>query len=56
MAYEITRRCNGCGKCEFICSMDAIRRSGDNYETPNNIFGYGIPDFAKAYTILKEKR
>ena len=36
--------------------MDAIRRSGDNYETPNNIFGYGIPDFAKAYSILKEKR
>ena len=28
--------------------MDAIRRSGDNYSTPNNVFGYGIPDFEKA--------
>lgn len=36
--------------------MDAIRRSGDNYETPNNVFGYGIPDFLKAYHILKEKK
>ena len=35
--------------------MDAIRRSADNYDTPNNVFGYGIPDFAKAYSILKEK-
>lgn len=33
--------------------MDAVRRSGDNYETPNNVFGYGIPDFIKAYHILK---
>ncbi len=32
--------------------MDAIRRSGDNYSTPNNVFGYGIPDFEKAYHIL----
>ncbi len=35
--------------------MDAIRRSADNYDTPNNVFGYGIPDFNKAYSILKEK-
>ncbi len=35
--------------------MDAVRRSGDNYETPNNVFGYGIPDFYIAYTILREK-
>lgn len=33
--------------------MDAVRRSGDNYETPNNVYGYGIPDFIKAYNILK---
>ena len=33
--------------------MDAVRRSGDNYETPNNVYGYGIPDFMKAYHILK---
>ena len=35
--------------------MDAIRRSGDNYETPNNVFGYGIPDFEKAYSILTNR-
>ena len=35
--------------------MDAIRKSGDNYETPNNVFGYGIPDFEKAYYLLKVK-
>ena len=33
--------------------MDAIRESGDNYDTPNNVFGYGIPDFMKAYRLLK---
>ena len=32
--------------------MEAIRQSGDNYATPNNVFGYGIPDFLKAYSIL----
>ncbi|MCR4603654.1 MAG: S8 family serine peptidase [Prevotella sp.] len=29
--------------------MELIRQSGDQYEAPNNIFGYGIPDFWKAY-------
>ena len=33
--------------------MDAVRRSADNYEAPNNVFGYGIPDFEKAYRILR---
>ncbi len=32
MAYEITRKCNGCGKCESACSMDAIRRSWGSYK------------------------
>ena len=35
--------------------MDAIRRSGDNYATPNNVFGYGIPDFERAYQLLRGK-
>ncbi len=35
--------------------MDAIRRSGDNADTPNNVFGYGIPNFEKAYKLLHEK-
>lgn len=34
--------------------MDAVRRSCDHYDTPNNVFGYGIPDFMKAYHILME--
>lgn len=32
MAYEITGRCNGCGKCQYICSMDAIWRSRGSYK------------------------
>ncbi len=30
--------------------MDLIRKNSDQYQAPNNIFGYGIPDFWKAYT------
>lgn len=33
--------------------IDAIIRSGNNYSTPNNIYGYGIPDFWKAYELLQ---
>lgn len=29
--------------------IELVRRSGDRYEFPDNIFGYGIPDFWKAY-------
>lgn len=32
MAYEITRACTGCGKCEISCSMDAISRGWKRYE------------------------
>ena len=35
--------------------MDAIRRGADQYNAPNNIFGYGIADFEKSYRILKNK-
>lgn len=39
--------------------MDLVRKSGNNYNTPNDIYGYGIPDFWKAYnqgnTILNGK-
>jgi hypothetical protein len=27
-----------------------VRQSSDNHEHPDNIYGYGIPDFWKAYT------
>ena len=29
--------------------MDIVRRSAHQYNVPDNIFGYGIPDFWKAY-------
>jgi subtilisin family serine protease len=29
--------------------MDLVRSSAHQFETPDNIFGYGIPDFWKAY-------
>lgn len=35
--------------------IDAVRRAGDNAATPNNIFGYGIPDVHRAMEILKNK-
>ena len=35
--------------------MDIIRRSGSNYDTPNNVMGYGIPDFEKAWNAGKTK-
>lgn len=31
--------------------MDLVRRSGNNYEHPDNIYGYGVPNFWNAYTI-----
>lgn len=32
--------------CEI---MELVRQSGNNAQTPDNVFGYGIPDFWKAY-------
>lgn len=29
--------------------IDMVRRCGDNRKTPDNIYGYGIPDFWQAY-------
>jgi hypothetical protein len=29
--------------------IEMVRRSADNYPTPNNIYGYGVPDFSRAY-------
>ncbi len=33
--------------------IDMVRKCSDNYLTPDNIYGYGIPDFWKAYTTGK---
>lgn len=34
--------------------IDAIHHAGNNFEHPDEIFGYGIPDMMKAYEILKK--
>lgn len=31
--------------------ISLVIRSSDRYSSPNNIFGYGIPDFSKAYRM-----
>lgn len=31
--------------------MDLVRASADRFEKPDNIYGYGIPDFWKAYKL-----
>ncbi len=31
--------------------IDIVRRSGNNTERPDNVFGYGLPDFGKAYEM-----
>lgn len=35
--------------------MDLIRQTGSNRQHPDNIFGYGLPDFKKAYRIGRER-
>ncbi|MCQ2284571.1 MAG: S8 family serine peptidase, partial [Bacteroidales bacterium] len=34
--------------------MDAVRQSGNQFAKPDSALGYGIPDFLKAYNILKQ--
>ena len=33
--------------------MDLVRRSADRYDHPDNVFGYGIPNYWKAYQSVK---
>lgn len=33
--------------------MDMVRKSANNYEFPDNVYGYGLPDFAKALDLGK---
>ena len=35
--------------------MDIIRRTGNNYQHPDNIYGYGVPDFWQAFLKGKVK-
>lgn len=32
--------------------LDVIRKSGDRFENPNNDYGYGIPDYERARSII----
>ena len=33
---------------------DAVRESSDRYNNPDSLYGYGLPDFTKAFKILEE--
>ena len=35
--------------------MDIIRQSGDNAEHPDNVYGYGLPNFWHAYINTKTR-
>ena len=35
--------------------IELIRQSGNNHEHPDNIYGYGLPNFWRAYMIGKMK-
>ncbi|HEY2727133.1 MAG TPA: S8 family serine peptidase [Parafilimonas sp.] len=35
--------------------LDAVYKSADRYQTPDNRYGFGIPNMQKAYNILKQK-
>lgn len=35
--------------------IEVVRRAGDRVVFPDNIYGYGLPDFWKAYTSVKEE-
>lgn len=34
--------------------MELVRRSGNNTASPDNVYGYGVPDFWKAYQLGKK--
>lgn len=36
--------------------IDILHKSGDRSENPDNIFGYGVPDYYKAYINNKSRR
>lgn len=35
--------------------VEAVRRSANRYAQPDDVFGYGVPDFIKAYELLNEE-
>jgi len=36
--------------------LGAVQQSADRYSHPDDRYGYGIPDFTRAYTLLENKR
>jgi len=36
--------------------LDAVYKSADRYNSPDNRYGYGIPDMKKAYRLLKHQQ
>lgn len=36
--------------------IDAVQKSAHKYNNPDDRFGYGIPNFHKAYTLLEQER
>ena len=36
--------------------IDLVRQSADQYDAPNNIYGYGLPDFWKAFVMGRENQ
>lgn len=36
--------------------LDAVRQSSNQHEAPDNELGHGVPDFLKAYNLLKSAR
>ena len=36
--------------------IELVRRSANNFSSPDNIYGYGIPDFRKAYVMGKHHK
>jgi serine protease AprX len=36
--------------------IDAVQRSADRYNNPDNRYGYGIPNFRIAYGLLEQKK
>jgi hypothetical protein len=36
--------------------MELIRKNGNNASHPDNVYGYGVPDFYKAYGSVQYGR
>lgn len=53
MAGAVTCLLQACPDASPERIIEAIHKAGNNYEHPDEIFGYGIPDIYKAYELLK---